>query len=557
MVNTPKSFHGTSIFFLLIHFLFLPCFVNAQATQEWVARYNPLGADTSYYTVGCKTDAAGNVYVAGYSQITGNDDALLLKYNTSGVLQWKIKYNGSANNHDRAVAMTIDNAGYIYITGYSYTNAAVSYDCITLKYNSSGLLLWEARYDYMGIIDRGNNITVDNSGNVFVTGYGRRPSTFQNDFDYITLKYNSSGMLQWASSFSSPDSSYDIPTEIALDNIGNIYVSGQTRLGNNTRTVNFLTIKYNSTGAQQWTAIYNGPSDSADRTHGISVDNSGNVYVGGDSRGSGTGYDGVIVKYSNTGVQQWVNRYNGTGNSYDGFYEMAVDANYIYVTGMTTNVAGNSDCLTLKYNFNGAVQWVTAFNSPVNLDDWAYQMTIDNSGNSYIVGGSFITSTNINFLTIKYNSSGVQQWFKTYDHNINLDDDGSYITLDAANNVIVTGYSLRTTSGYPDIATIKYSQLVGITPVSSEIPISYSLSQNYPNPFNPVTTINFSIPSGEHIKLTIYDILGNEVSVPVNESLAAGSYKIDYDASKLPSGVYFYKLSAGSFTDVKKMILAK
>ena len=150
----------------------------------------------------------------------------------------------------------------------------------------------------------------------------------------------------------------------------------------------------------------------------------------------------------------------------------------------------------------------------------------------------------------------MQQWFKTYDY-INSEDDGNYITLDAANNVIVTGRSSRNTVGRNDIATIKYSQVVSITAVSSEIPNSYSLSQNYPNPFNPVTSISFNIPVEEHVKLTIYDILGNEISVSVNESLAAGTYNVEFGSAELPSGVYFYKLSSGQFTDVKKMILVK
>jgi hypothetical protein len=88
-------------------------------------------------------------------------------------------------------------------------------------------------------------------------------------------------------------------------------------------------------------------------------------------------------------------------------------------------------------------------------------------------------------------------------------------------------------------------------------PTSFRLSQNYPNPFNPTTNINFSIPKNELVKIKIYDILGKEVATVVNEQMNAGTYNISFDASKLSSGVYMYKIIAGSFSDIKKMMLIK
>jgi hypothetical protein len=89
------------------------------------------------------------------------------------------------------------------------------------------------------------------------------------------------------------------------------------------------------------------------------------------------------------------------------------------------------------------------------------------------------------------------------------------------------------------------------------VPSEFRLLQNYPNPFNPATTISFSIPSPEFISLKVYDILGNEVATLVNEEKPAGEYDITFDASTFTSGVYLYRLSAGSFTEMKKMILMK
>jgi hypothetical protein len=99
--------------------------------------------------------------------------------------------------------------------------------------------------------------------------------------------------------------------------------------------------------------------------------------------------------------------------------------------------------------------------------------------------------------------------------------------------------------------------VTSVEEVSSITPDNYNLSQNYPNPFNPSTTINFTIPSNEFVTLKIYNILGSTVATLVNGSLTAGSYKFNFDAQNLASGVYLYELKAGNFLEIKKMNLLK
>jgi len=88
-------------------------------------------------------------------------------------------------------------------------------------------------------------------------------------------------------------------------------------------------------------------------------------------------------------------------------------------------------------------------------------------------------------------------------------------------------------------------------------PLSFSLEQNYPNPFNPSTTIEYSIPQNSLVTLKVYDVLGREVATLVNEQNEAGKHTVEFDASKLNSGVYFYKIESGNFIETKKMILVK
>ncbi len=99
--------------------------------------------------------------------------------------------------------------------------------------------------------------------------------------------------------------------------------------------------------------------------------------------------------------------------------------------------------------------------------------------------------------------------------------------------------------------------VIGITNISSESPKSFMLGQNYPNPFNPVTNIRIQMPKTGFAKLIVFDVLGREVKTLVNEELKAGSYRVDFDGSRLSSGIYFYRLETSGFTETRKMILIK
>ena len=92
----------------------------------------------------------------------------------------------------------------------------------------------------------------------------------------------------------------------------------------------------------------------------------------------------------------------------------------------------------------------------------------------------------------------------------------------------------------------------------NQLPFMYALYQNYPNPFNPVTKINYDLPENNVVSIKIFDILGKVVSEPVkNEKKSAGKYSVEFDASNLPSGVYYYEMRAGSYSETKKMVLIK
>jgi hypothetical protein len=112
-------------------------------------------------------------------------------------------------------------------------------------------------------------------------------------------------------------------------------------------------------------------------------------------------------------------------------------------------------------------------------------------------------------------------------------------------------------AGHEGLIAYTYSDYTGITDELSIIPVKYELLQNYPNPFNPSTNIEFSIPKSQFVTLIIYNLLGQEVITLVSDKLDAGSYTYSWDAGQLASGIYLYKLQAGSFQKILKLVLIK
>jgi uncharacterized delta-60 repeat protein len=535
----------------LIYFLTGNAF--SQVLEEWVARYNGLGngSDTPRTIA---MDDSGNVYVSGESFGIGSDfDYAVVKYNSEGIQQWVATYNGPANNEDRPYAMTIDDSGNVYLTGTS-SGSGTRYDYATVKYNRKGIEQWVARYNGPDDeLDRANATAVDGSGNVYVTGQSFREGT---ELDYVTVKYDTSGTQAWVARYNGPGNLDDVSNSIVVDDFGNIYVSGFTTGSDG--YCDFATIKYDSSGKQQWVEYYNGPGNRNDKISSMAIDDSSNIYVTGESFGDTTGQDWATIKYDSAGIEQWIVRYNGTLNSSDSPNKIIVDEFFnVYVAGYGTYDRGDDeDFTTIKYNSSGKEQWVSTYNGPYNGRDVVYSMAVDGLGNVYVTGWSWVVQLDYDFATVKYNSSGEEQWVAIYNGPGDGNDWSFCIATDVSGNAYVAGWSEGDTTYY-DFATIKYSSTTGVKHLSNNLPVNYILSQNYPNPFNPVTTIEFQIPKTGLVFLKIYDILGQEIATLIDQPLPAGQHQVQWDASNVSSGVYFYRLKVGDHQAIRKMLLVR
>ncbi|QQS35947.1 MAG: SBBP repeat-containing protein [Ignavibacteriales bacterium] len=316
---------------------------------------------------------------------------------------------------------------------------------------------WVARYSHPGTngSDQARDLTTDNNGNIYVTGGSTRPGA---SFDIVTIKYNSEGVEQWLADYNHPDSLSDFGNAITVDKSGNVYVTGQSMVYTGLAHSDFLTIKYDQNGVEQWIARYDGPAEQSDFADDIAVDIMGNVYIAGRSTGDSTFVDLAVIKYNSNGVQQWVARYEGPGEE-ETKALVVDDTGNVFVTAMSVSGSAGYDYITIKYNTNGEQQWLARYNSPGNSNDEPNDITIDNQGNIYVVGTSTIAATGADYLTIKYNPGGLEEWAARYTGlNTTQSERGNAIAVDANGNVYVTGGSFGSTAGgFSDFATVKYN----------------------------------------------------------------------------------------------------
>ena len=567
---------------------YLTIMYSPSGTRQWIGRYNGTGNEYDDAQA-IALDASGNVYVTGSSEAPkGNRDCATIKYNVGGIQQWVARYDGPGSSDERAQAFTIDASGNLYVTGIS--GAGLSGDYITVKYGFDGVLQWSARYNGPGdFYDWPHTVKVDRSGHVYVTGESDGAGTRR---DYATIKYHANGTEQWAARYSAPGNLPDRGSGLEIDRLGNVYVTGSAFYTSSGIDAEFTTIKYDAEGREQWLA--RGPGTFYGDGAGLALDGFENVYIAGTGRSPTTGRDYVVAKYTPSGGKLWEARYNGPANSSDSFTAMAVDkSGNVYVTGQSWGTDSYYDIATVKYDPKGKELWAARYDGPRRLDgsplwDFAHGLVVDASGNVYVL------STRL--AIIKYDPKGTQEWVRGPGVKNDTNIQASGITVDAAGDVYATGYSYgsneqivakynsrgeeywvtavsgsldkgifvdffgniylagtKAGTGWATLHVVKLRQGAEASPFRD----TFSLLQNYPNPFNSTTTVRYVLPRPANVTLKLFDILGREVETLISADHDAGVHEITWGNQKLPSGVYFFRLTGDSFAETKRMVLVR
>ena len=426
------------------------CYDNA-GIEIWQSIFDYVDDDRATH-IGL--DNSGNIYVTGQSDINAsaigiNYDILTVKYNSLGVQQFAQSYGGDATGDDIPSGLQFDNSGNIIICGSTDmdASAAIKNDYVVLKYNTAGTLQWSTTFDGSGTNDNAKSLAVDGTGNIYVAGYSEAVP----NKDAATIKLNNAGNLQWDYTYNGIGDNADNVHAIKKDNSNNTYLAGYTFGYEQDR--NFLLMKIGASGTMQWQRFINGSSNtqSTDDAIALQLDNAGNIYAAGFVKNSGTGYDMMIVKYSTTGDSLWSFNYNYTlANETDKAIALELDAdNNLYVVGRSDQdptIVSNDDIVTLKVSSAGNLLWEKRYNGAGNSNDNVKALYVTSSGNIYVTGKTTVAGQS-DIILLKYNSAGVQQWVKTFDRS-NGNDEAIALWIDASENIYI---GAETTSANDDL----------------------------------------------------------------------------------------------------------
>ncbi len=337
--------------------------------------------------------------------------------------------------------IVIGKANNIYVTE-TVSGPGLAGHCFTVKYDSIGTILLADTLD--GGDSKLSGIAVDSIGNIYITG--RNYLTNRNS-DYYTVKYNSDFQIQWIDTFGYD--SFDYAYDIAADKAGNVYVTGSAEI--DYPRIDYLTLKYDSLGVIQWVDTVN--NHDRDVAYGLAVDKKGNVYVTGASQTS-IYSDMLTLKYDSLGTIQWMD----TIDFYHSGHDVSTDGRgNIYVAGYYSGSDNTlSDIFVVKYDSLGVIRWtdtVSAFDE-ITAD----YITVDVFGNLYVTA-NFGDFEGGSFITIKYDSLGTIQWMDTF--NIDSLARGKGIAVDGQENIYVSG---NIANSYPPdyLITMKFLKTIGI-----------------------------------------------------------------------------------------------
>ena len=273
---------------------------DSEGNEVWTRTHNgPAGLDDGSYDIA--DDGSGNVYVTGYETVTGESNNIWVrKYDTDGDVIWTKTHNGTASDYDVGNGIAVDGSGNVYVTG-AETVAGEQYNIWVRKYDSDGDEVWTKTYNGRDDgNDYGYGIAVDGSGSVYVTG----SETVTGEEENIWVrKYDSDGNEIWTKTYNGTANGEDAGRGITIDGSGNVYVTGYEE--DTEESLNIWVRKYDSGGNEVWTRTYNGAANDDDEGYGIAIDGSGNVYVTGCERVTGEEFNIWVRKYEGAYGEQF------------------------------------------------------------------------------------------------------------------------------------------------------------------------------------------------------------------------------------------------------------
>lgn len=444
-------------------------------------------------------------------------------------ITWQRTYGTIGYEEGYSIVQTPD-SGYIAVGRKRINSIEHMY---VFRMNKFGDVIWERVYPN----DWARRIIKTNDNNYLVMGM------------FTTLiKIDISGNMLWQSGPYSYDKTF---SSVKETNTGDFVICGAIDIG--FRRYPYL-FQLSSLGDSLWEKTFT-DNIFEGRFSDIVLANNGDFIMCGNISDSSFISDKFsIVRVDQTGNELWFRRYDTL--LYYNAYSMTTAIDGFLIGGQYLGA------LIIRTDTNGFIEWIKQYDEGTSGARPLCKNILTTNDNNYVYTGIWDSTGNLDFYmrVRKVDQNGIEIWRRSFGFSGN--EYGDYIIQTSDSGFASIGFTDYGNIN-EDIYIVKMDKngntvpYIGIEPISSTMPAQFKLYQNHPNPFNPVTDIKFDITKSTNVKLTVVNLLGQEVEILVNQNLVAGSYTADWNASNFASGVYFYKLVAGEFVDVKKMVLLK
>ena len=450
---------------------------------------------------------------------------------------WTKKFGG--DGWDKAESIKQTNDGGFIIVG----NSSSFGGGWLIRTDSLGVEIWSrgiggSVYSVIQTIDRG----------FAVVGFSSVDSHSDNA---LILKIDLDGNSMWQMNYTSTDD--EVIFDLAQKTNGEIIAVGYSS-PHHSYGSRILLLGLDISGGLIWQYI--GSYDSANRAKSIAFLTDGGFIVTGTQEVNGDDLgDLFLLRLNAEGDSLWMKTYGGSGG--DGGEQVieTSDGGFIAVGGTNSFGTGRGDVWVVRTDSSGDTLWTKTYGG-----------TITETGNSIIesdIGGFIVVADSgshhddsRDLWLFKVDKDGKLLWSQTYGGN--GAQGGSSIQNTPDGGFVVAGFAAEDDSSNADFWVLRFApeQTIGVEDAAI-IPSEYFLVQNYPNPFNPTTTIEYTLPKSREVRLTVYNLLAEEVTSLVDDFQQAGFHKVNWDASNFASGIYFYRLQAGDFVQTRKMVLLK
>jgi hypothetical protein len=506
-------------------------------SPEWVYQYVH-ASYTDEWPAAITIDNIGNTYTTG---VICSDDTTgghltgigIIKLNASGQERW-IYFNDTLGRLNHGYDIAYKNK--LYVTGYAeYFYPVHKFHHITLCLDTGGSVQWLCR-DTINQ-GRGTAITLDSAGGVYAVGMCYGQAT-----DIGVIKYDTLGNECWRYVYDGPASSYDDASVIVSDRWDNVYIGGYST--GDTTSSDFTIIKLDSAGNEKWVYRYDGPIHARDEITALAVDTFGNVYAGGSS--GGDGWDICVVSVDSGGYERWVYRLDGLAPNGDDYAnDLTIDnTGYVYVCGATKDDSIGMFTV-VKLDTTGQEMWRYQSYGPLGYyGGAALRIALDTNGGIYSAGSFRNASGRGQIGAVKLSSDGDTIWTYVYPHQpvSPYSDATRGLAVDVTGAAYLTG-SIQVDQWDRDIVVIKFAGQVSIREGYSEQGIKVSRLAK-------ICRGGIRISGLERGELYIFDISGKSI---IRQNLFG---KHGYYFS-LPAGVYFVVIKQGGEATKQKLIVVK